>query len=77
MFSIFFMKRWLSFENAIKPYGNYYSVDYSVTWVDPQDIIGLSLNAWKVRNAEKMKRLKDSVSLNGWINQNPFDFHLF
>lgn len=77
MLSVFRRKRWISFERAIKPYDNFFSVDYGISWVNPQDIIGLSLNPRKVKNGEKTKQLRDSVALNGWTNQSPFTLHLY
>lgn len=77
MLSVFTKKRWKSFERAVKVYQEYDTVDFGIAWVNPRDIIGLSLNANEIKNDDKMKRLRSSVYLKGWTNQSPVDLHLF
>ncbi|MUV38767.1 hypothetical protein JNUCC1_02638 [Lentibacillus sp. JNUCC-1] len=76
MFGILNKKRWKNSARIINSYHEFDTVDYGIAWVDPRDIIGLSLNPNKIKNDEKMKKLKSSVYANGWTNESPFTLHL-
>lgn len=72
-----FKKRWILFDQAVKPYKPYVTVDYGIIPVSPEDIIGLSLPVSKVKNGEKFRELRHSVKLKGWKDECPSELHLY
>lgn len=72
-----FRKRWMLFDQVVKPYKPFVTVEYGVIPVPVDDIIGLSLPVSKIRNSEKMKELRVSVKQKGWIDDDSEDLHLY
>lgn len=72
-----FKKRWMLFDQVVKPYKPYVTVDYGIMPVSPSDIVGLSLPVSKVRNGDKLKELRNSVEQKGWKDDCPADLHLY
>jgi len=64
------------FDQAVKPYKPYVTVDYGIISVSPEDIVGLTLPVSKVKNGEKLKELRHSVKRLGWKDDCPADIHL-
>jgi hypothetical protein len=65
------------FDQVVKPYKPYVTVDYGVIPVSVDDIIGLSLPVSKIRNGEKLKELRQSIKQKGWKNDCPEELHLY
>ncbi|PAD89145.1 hypothetical protein CHH55_03315 [Niallia circulans] len=72
-----FRKRWMLFDQVVKPYKPYVTVDYGVISVSPNDIIGLSTPVNQVKNSDKIKDLRNSLEQKGWHDECPADLHLY
>ncbi len=72
-----FKKRWMLFDQVVKPYKPFVTVDYGIIPVSVDDIIGLSLPVNKIRNGEKLKELRQSIKQEGWKDHSPEDLHLY
>lgn len=65
------------FDQVVKPYKPFVTVDYGIIPVSVDDIIGLSLPVNKIRNGEKLKELRQSIKQEGWKDHSPEDLHLY
>ncbi|UQZ73218.1 hypothetical protein C2I17_00815 [Niallia circulans] len=72
-----FRKRWMLFDQIVKTYKPFVTVDYGVISVSPNDIIGLSTPVNQVKNSDKMKELRNSLEQKGWHDECPVDLHLY
>lgn len=70
-------KYWLNSTDILKGLSPYDTVEFGVTWVNPKDIIALSLPAKKIKKDVKMKRLINYVKQNGWNDPYPYLLHLY
>ncbi|WP_400247718.1 hypothetical protein AB3U99_11520 [Niallia sp. JL1B1071] len=70
-------KRWMLFDQVVKPYKPYITVEYGIVPVSPSDIVGLSIPVSEVKSGENIKELRNSVKLKGWQNECPADLHLY
>ena len=64
-----FKKRWILFDDAVRPYKPYVTVDYGITSVSPRDIIGLSNPLKEIKNDEKLIALRKTVEARGWNDE--------
>lgn len=65
------------FDQIVKPYKPYVTVDYGVIPVSPNDIIGLSIPVNQVKNSDKIKELRNSLEQKGWHDECPADLRLY
>lgn len=72
-----FKKRWVLFDQAVRPYKPYVTVDLGITSISPKDIIGLTFPTKKIKNDAKLTDLRKSIELKGWNDRSPADLHLF
>lgn len=64
-------KKWLSSTKVINKLNSYEKYYLGVTYVDPKDIISLSISLEDAKNDQKAKDLKESVKKNGWLDCDP------
>ncbi|GKU80789.1 hypothetical protein [Niallia sp. NCCP-28] len=72
-----FKKRWVLFDQAVRPYKPYVTVDLGITSISPKNIIGLTFPTKKIKSDAKLTDLRKSVELKGWNDRSPADLHLF
>ncbi|PKG23832.1 hypothetical protein [Niallia nealsonii] len=72
-----FKKRWVLFDQAVRPYKPYVTVDFGITSISPKNIIGLTFPTREIKNDNKLTDLRKSVELKGWNDKSPADLHLF
>ncbi|CAI9396681.1 MULTISPECIES: hypothetical protein [Bacillaceae] len=56
-----FRKRWMLFEQVVKSYKPFVTVEYGVIPVPVDDIIGLSLPVSKIRNSVNEHNISDTL----------------
>lgn len=76
------MKKWKKSEEVISDFkeenseGRFETVSIGIVEVNPQKIVALNLDYHDIENDYKMKRLKEKVKQNGWIDVQPQDLCL-
>lgn len=72
-----FKKRWILFDQAVRPYKPYVTVDLGITSISPKDIIALNSPSKTIKKDDKLTELRKSVEIKGWNDKDPADLHLF